>query len=406
MKTVGVVAEYNPFHNGHAYHLAESRKKAGNDAAVVSVMSGDFVQRGEAAVYSKYARAEAACRCGADLVVELPLPWSVASAEGFAKAALQILAAAGADALSFGCETEDLDVLVRVAELIGQEGFIEEVRRNLKENPEQSFAAARQQTAERILGMKLDCLRLPNSILALEYLKAIRQGKLLMEPLAVRRRGAGHDESGGGEFASARELRGLLAAGESIRASVPPAAEAVYALERENGREVTDQKQSDMLMLSRLRFLKREDYQALPDAADGLGDRLYDALRREPDCASARMAAASRRYPLARIQRVSLYAALGITEADMKQAPPYIRVLAFNEKGRSLLRERKERAGLPILIKPAQVRTLGPAAERCFSLGADAHDFYALHYANAQDRACGEDWRRGPVVCRQVQNRE
>ena len=399
MKTVGVVAEYNPFHNGHAYHLAESRRTAGEDAAVVAVMSGDFVQRGEAAVYSKYARAEAACRCGADLVVELPLPWAVASAEGFAKAAVQILAAVGADTLSFGCETEDLNELIQVAKLLGQEGFIEEVRRELKENPEQSFASARQQTAERVLGRKLSCLRMPNSILALEYLKAIRQENLPMKPLAVLRRGAAHDEAGGSEFVSARELRSRLAAGESIRDSVPPAAEAVYALERENGREVTDPKQADMLMLSRLRFLKREDYQALPDAGDGLGDRLYEALRREPDCASARMAAASRRYPLARIQRVSLYAALGITEADFRQKAEYIRVLAFNEKGRSLLHEQKDNAGLPILIKPAQVRALGPSAERCFTLGADAHDFYALHYANAQDRTCGDDWRRGPVVC-------
>ena len=125
MKTIGVVAEYNPFHNGHAYHLAESRRKAGEDAAVIAVMSGDFVQRGEAAVYSKYARAEAACRCGADLVIELPLPWCAASAEGFAKAAVHILGSLGADVLSFGCETEDLDELIRVAELIGQDSFID-----------------------------------------------------------------------------------------------------------------------------------------------------------------------------------------------------------------------------------------------------------------------------------------
>ena len=399
MKTIGVVAEYNPFHNGHAYHLAKSRREAGEEAAVIAVMSGDFVQRGEAAVYSKFARAEAACRCGADLVVELPLPWSVASAEGFAKAAVGILAAMGADTLSFGCETEDLDELIRVAELIGQDSFIDRVRTALKENPEQSFAAARQQAAEQILGRELDCMRRPNSILALEYLKAIRQGSFSLRPLAVRRRGAGHDETGGGEFASAMELRHRLAAGESIRDAVPPAAEAVYSREREAGREVTERRQTDILMLSRLRFLKKDDDRALPDAGDGLGDRLYDAVRREADYASVLRKASSRRYPLARIQRISLYAALGITESDIMQVPEYIRVLAFNEKGRILLHERREKAGLPVLIKPAQVRGLSPSAERCFTLGAEAHDFYALHYSNAEARLCGDDWRRGPVVC-------
>ena len=159
MKTIGVVAEYNPFHNGHAYHLAESRRIAGEDAAVIAVMSGDFVQRGEAAVYSKYARAEAACRCGADLVVELPLPWALASAEGFAKAAVKILAAMGTDLLSFGSETENLEELAAVADLLRQEGFIDRVRRMLKEHPEQNYAAARQQTAEQILGRKLDCMQ-------------------------------------------------------------------------------------------------------------------------------------------------------------------------------------------------------------------------------------------------------
>ena len=399
MKTIGVVAEYNPFHNGHEYHLAESRRKAGEGAAMIAVMSGDFVQRGEAAVFCMYARAEAACRSGADLVAELPLPWSLASAESFAKAAVQLLAAMNADAVSFGCETEDLDELTSVAELIGQESFIDRVRAALKENPEQSFAAARQQTAELLSGRKIDCLRQPNGILALEYLKAIQQGGFSIRPLVVRRRGAGHDETGGGEFASARELRSRLAEGESIRASVPPAAEAVYSLEREKGREVTDPKRKDLLMLSRLRFLKREDYQALPDAGDGLGDRLYEAVRSGQDYTSVLKAASSRRHPLARVQRVSLYAALGITESDLQQMPQYIRVLAFNEKGRSLLHDLRDKAALPVLTKTAQVRTLNPTAEHCFSLGADAHDFYTLHYSDAGIRVCGEDWRRGPAIC-------
>ena len=372
MKTIGVVAEYNPFHYGHAYHLAESRRIAGEDAAVIAVMSGDFVQRGEAAVYSKYARAEAACRCGADLVVELPLPWALASAEGFAKAAVKILAAMGTDLISFGSETEDLEELAAIADLLRQEDFIDRVRRMLKEHPEQNYAAARQQTAEQILGRKLDCMQRPNSILALEYLKAIQQDGLYIRPLVVLRKGAGHDEAGGGEYASASELRRRICAGESIRNSVPAAAELVFAREREAGREVSDKNRADLLMLSRLRFLKREDYRKLPDAGNGLGDRLYEALWNEPDCES---------------------------ESDFQRMPEFIRILAFNEKGRCLLHERKENAVLPILTKPAQLRSLYLSTESGFALNADAHDFYALHYTDRDSHICGEDWRRGPVFC-------
>ena len=399
MKTIGVVAEYNPFHNGHAYHLAESRRKAGEDAVVIAVMSGDFVQRGEAAVYSKYARAEAACLCGADLVLELPLPWSAASAEGFANAAVRMLAAVGADTLSFGCETEDLNELTAVADLIVQDSFIERVRSALKENPEQNFAAARQTAAEEILGRELKCMSLPNSILAIEYLKAIRKGELSLKPEPVLRSGPGHDEVGAGESASAAELRRRLRVGNSIGGSVPPKAEEVFRREREAGREAVSDRRAVLLMLSRLRFLKRDAFMTLPGAQDGLGERLYDAVHRENSYPAVLQAAATRRYPLARVRRTALYAVLGISAEVFSLPPQYARVLAFNERGRDLLHERREKTGIPVMVKPALVRNLSADAQTQFSLGADAHDFYTLFYPGEQLPQCGEDWRQGPSVC-------
>ena len=400
MKTIGIVAEYNPFHNGHAFHIAESRKRAGEDAVVIAAMSGDFVQRGEAAVYSKLARAEAACRCGADLVVELPVPWCIASAEGFARAAVHLLAALGADTLSFGCETEDLQELETVAALLQREEFIEEVRSYLTRYPDCSFAAARQAVAGQILGRSLPCMSLPNSILALEYLKAIQRGNYHIRPDAVLRKGSSHDAAGSDVLTSAADLRSRLRSGLSIASAVPDAAEKVYARERMAGRELSDEKLGGLLMLSRLRFLKRADFDAVPDAGNGLGGRLYDAVQKETDYSKVLQTASTRRYPLARIRRVALYAALGVTESDFSALPEYARVLAFNDRGRAFLHRRDDSDhALPVLIRPSSVRSVSAAAENRFQLGSAAHDFFTLHYRDTAVQRCGEDWRSGPVVC-------
>ena len=276
MKTIGIVAEYNPFHLGHARQIRESRKiteRTGEETAVIAVMSGDFVQRGEAAAFSKYARAEAACRSGADLVVELPLPWTLSSAEGFARGAVAMLADLGAEVLSFGCETEDstkqyrepvqtetdpdgealaaqkhLRELEETAELITSPGFTEAILQRLKTCPEQSFAAARQACIEERLGKALPFLQQPNNILALEYLKAIRELSLPLKPLAIPRRGAGHDERGENPIPSASELRDRLRSGRGIEGFVPAAAGEIYRREQQEGRAVLSPGEQERLL--------------------------------------------------------------------------------------------------------------------------------------------------------------
>ena len=423
MKTIGIVTEYNPFHLGHAWHVEESRRRAAygetengrnpallqsagplheteTDTAVIAVMSGDFVQRGDAALFSKYARAEAACRSGADLVVELPLPWVLTSAEGFACGAVSLLASLGVQYLSFGSESAaNLPELEQLSMLLAEPGFMEEIRDSLKKDPAQSFAAARQSCAEARLQRALPELQQPNNILALEYLKTIRNQNLSVTPLAIQRRGAGHDQAGESDFPSASELRRRVRDGPEIGAFVPGTADTVYRRECAAGRIAADRKRQDLLMLSRLRFLKKEDFLCLPDASDGLGTRLYRAVRSESTYDAVIHAAATRRYPLARVRRLCLCAALGINETDRRTIPPYARVLAFNEKGRALLHEADGQAGTPLLIRPSQVSRLGTAAQETFECGANAHDFYTLFYPSAEQRTCGDDWRNGPVIC-------
>ena len=432
MKTIGIVAEYNPFHLGHALQIRESRRRAqsdGEETAVIAVMSGDFVQRGEAAVFSKYARAEAACRSGADLVVELPLPWALSSAEGFARAAVAMLADLGAEILSFGCETGDsmkrygeaaqtetgpeeealaaqkhLRELEETAELMTSPGFTETILQRLKACPEQSFAAARQACAEEKLGKTLPFLQQPNSILGLEYLKAIRELSLPLKPLAIPRRGAGHDERGENPIPSASELRDRLRSGWGIEGFVPAEAEKIYRREQEEGRAALDAGVRGRLLLSRLRGLKEEEFRGLPDAGDGLGKRLYSAVRSETGYEDILRATATRRYPLARIRRLCVSAALGIPPLAAAGRPPYARILALNERGRRILRDAEAKQGLsgtgiPLLSKPAHVRELDDRAQMIFALGAQAHDFYTLFYPAEEQRVCGEDWRRGPAIC-------
>ena len=185
MAIIGIIAEYNPFHTGHEYHIARSRELLGADSTVICVMSGDFVQRGEAALYSKFARAEAACRCGADLVIELPLPWALSSAEGFARGAVGLLGALGATHLSFGSECGDVQRLERIAENLIDPAVNAEISRELNENANNSYASARQTVLARRLGDEAKLIEQPNNILAVEYLKAIYEQRLDITPMTV-----------------------------------------------------------------------------------------------------------------------------------------------------------------------------------------------------------------------------
>ena len=402
MKTIGIVAEYNPFHLGHAWHIRESRRKAaaeGEETAVIAVMSGDYVQRGEAAVFSKFARAEAACRSGADLVVELPLPWALSSAESFAEGAVSLLAALGAERISFGSETAELPLLEELAELILDPAFTEETCLLLKADPAQSFAVARQACAEARLGRALPELQQPNNILALEYLKAIRKNGLSLEPIAVRRRGAGHDETGENDIPSAAELRKRIRNGETVGYWLPTEAEAVFQRETEAGRTAFDSNRQELLLRARLRFLREEDFLLLPDAGEGLGTRLYRAVREQSSYSAILAAAVTKRYPLARIRRLCMSAALGLREGDREGIPSYARVLALNAKGRALLRRADRNPDIPLLTKPAHVHELETGAQKLFLLGAQAHDFYTLFYPVEEQQTCGEDWKTGPAIC-------
>lgn len=398
MEIIGVVCEYNPFHCGHEYHLMMSRRDVGGDAPVVCVMSGDFVQRGEPAMFSKFARAEAACLCGADLVVELPLPWSLSSAEGFARGAVGLLSALGVTRLSFGSETGETEPLEIIAQMLLDPNMTEEIKTELARDASLSFATARQKALEARLGELSEQIRYPNNILGVEYIKAIRTLHSEIRPMTVQRFGSGHDANGNSGPKSASELRSMISQGREVNGHIPEKALQIYRRETDSGRGPCTAQSLEAALLSRLRMLPSEMFETLPDGADGMGRRLYSAVREEPTLNAVLASAKNKRYALARIRRMCMCAALGVREGMNAGTPPYARILAANARGRELIKAAGEAGTVPIVTKPAAVRGLSKECVDIFTLGADARDFYVLANTAEAERRGGSDWRTGPKI--------
>ena len=397
MVIAGIVAEYNPFHNGHEWHIRRTREALGEDAVIVCCMSGDFVQRGEAAAYSKFARAEAAARCGADLVFELPLPWALSSAEGFARGAVGLLAQLGAvDVLSFGSECGDADALSAAAEALLDPSLGPEIREALADGV--PFAAARQSALALRSPESAALLSTPNNILAVEYIKALYDLRSDMRIITFRREGAEHDGAGSGSIRSASELRTHLAAGRDIAPFIPAAAAEVFAREHALGRGPVSGRDIEPLLLSRLRMLPDSAFEALPDASEGLANRLMRAAREEPGWDGVLSAAKTKRYALSRLRRMCMCACLGIRKGMADGLPPYARILAATARGREALRPIAGRTRIPIITKPAVARELPREALAVFELGASARDLYVLTASAREERRGGSDWRTGPAV--------
>lgn len=388
MNTIGIVAEYNPFHAGHAWHIQESRRLFSEETAVVAVMSGNWVQRGECAVTDKWARAGMALAGGVDLVLELPTVWAAASAEGFARGAMAVLEATGVvDVLSFGSERGEITPLLELARCLNSPEFSQALRREL--GPKKSFAQSRRQAVERLLGPdKAALLDTPNNNLGVEYLRFLPAG---MEAVTVPRRGTGHDsptEEDG--FPSASLLRQYLRAGDVTGAS------PFLPLSWKG--EAADMKWVERAVLARLRAMTRSEAEALPDSGDGLAVRLLSAAREAASLEELYALTKTRTYAHSRVRRLALCAFLGLRREDVPPAPPYLRVLGFNARGQQLLQEMARKADLPVLVKPAHIRRLSPQAQALFALEERFTDLFALCFPTP--RPGGLEWTTNPVILR------
>lgn len=384
MKVCGIVAEYNPFHLGHSYHIEKTRSEHGA-THIVAVMSGNFTQRGDVAVMDKFARTEAALKNGVDLVIELPVPYALGSAEQFATGAVSILDSLGCvDMISFGSECGDLSLLQETAGAVlyaqEHEDFFNLMRQGL------SYPTALQRTLEKHYEEEIiDALTEPNNTLAVEYLKALGEIGSKITPVTVKRRGAGHDaENAADGYASASAIRKMLLAGDDVSAYVPYLPQTDYA----------DIRNIETAILAKLRTLTPSEIEKAPNVLMGLENRIYKSARVSNNLGELYMLIKTKRYTMARIRRIVLSVFLGIKKQDLKVPPSYIRILGMNEKGREILAAAE--CGIPMDTSLKNLMKQGDKQHRLGHLEENAGNMYALAFR--KKRVCGLDYTAKPII--------
>ncbi len=394
MRVAGIICEFNPLHKGHAWMMEEVRRQGAD--AIVCAMSGNFVQRGEAAVADKLARAEMAVRCGADLVLELPTPWSANTAEKFALGGVTVLHKTGVVTdLAFGSECGDAAALQKLAAALDSEEYEEKLRALLTSG--ESFAVCRQKAVANLVGEEAALLDHPNNNLGVEYCRAMRGVGAAMNVITVPRMGAAHDGAPAQGVASASHIRQLLLRGETeaALAFMPPEAAGVLRREMTAGRAPASLQNCERAVLYQLRAMAEEDFAPYDTSGEGLYHRLYAAVRSETSVEAVLDAAKTKRYSHARLRRMVLAAWLNVK--DVPDDVPYLRILAANDTGRRLLRQMRD-GGAPVLTKAADVAALGAAAERLLQAEARRTDLYTLAFPDMSAGVCGREWRTSPVM--------
>ncbi len=387
MKTAAIIAEFDPFHNGHR-HLINEVRRAGY-THIAAIISGSFVQRGDIAQFSKFDRARAALACGVDLVAENPLPWAMSTANNFALGGVSIARTLCCDAVAFGSECGDIALLTRTAAALESDRIAPALKARLKSGV--TFAAAREGALAEI-GADCTAVTRPNDTLAVEYISAAKRISYNPEFIAVKRAGTGHN--GGkadGKIASSSAIRELIAKGDLKKALqfVPIESRGIWEESVAAGR-YADIATLQTAILAKLRVMPPERFRGLPDISEGLEKRIYNRSRTAATLDELYFSVKTKRYTLARIRRTVLSAFLDIDGGLFGTQPPYTRILAANGAGKEILKNSRERRNTRIIIRTSELR-----GDPVFALECAATDLFAL--ACRKPTPCGSDFTYGLI---------
>jgi predicted nucleotidyltransferase len=378
MKVAGVIAEYNPFHNGHSWQIAKIREILGQ-TPLIALISGHFTQRGEAAFADKWLRAAMAVRGGVDLVLELPFVKACKSAEFFARGGIEMLNALKiVDYLCFGAECANLDVLRAAAETLGTERAAACIKKVLKEGA--TYARAVETALKNLCPAADRSIHRPNSILAVEYIKALNRTASPIQPLAIERRPDAPDGTITSAAAFRRSLRAENIWTEDLLRPTPAFAAELIKRGRAEGRLLLDDSLIDKIALYLLRRLDAAEIRKISDSSEGLENRIKRAALRSSSLAECLEKISSVRYPKTRAARIVSQLLVLKDESGKTARPDYLRVLAFNARGRELIRKIKSRADLPVITNLPEFygKNIDEAVRRSLDADVAATDIFTL----------------------------
>ena len=385
MKVAAIISEYNPFHNGHQYQIDKTRELLGDDTAIIAIMSGNFTQRGELAITDKTIRAKAACECGVNLVLELPFPFSMSSAEFFAASGVKIANSIGiVDHLVFGSESGDIDEIANIADIISSEEFILTVDTlNASDSHKnKGYPEICEEALKRIYGKNIpESFFSPNNILAIEYVKALKKEKSSISPITIKRVGAGYNDAltQGTAFQSASAIReGFSNNGVSALDFVPKKAKDAFLTAEQNGKLPADQSRLDSAVIASFRLSSPQTFDDIHDAKGGLYNRLCENSAKVSSIYSLTSKTETKKYTKARIRRAVWNSYFGVTSSDVRALPKYTQVLAMDDIGRSLLKQIKKISEFAVITKPSSYTEFDNDVIRQAELSHRADSVYGL----------------------------
>ena len=404
-KVVGIIAEYNPFHNGHSYHIQNTKTQTGADF-VVAVMTGNFTQRGNTSVIDKWEKTKMALNGDADLVIELPTIYSVSSAENFANGAVKILNELGiVDTISFGMEADDVSTLNNIANVLVNEPPEYKTILEHELGKGNSFPKARENALMMYLNdikRYANVVKGSNNILAIEYLKALKKQKSSIVPFGVKREKVYYNSTKIiDEYASATGIRNLLLHNqlEEVRKVMPSKSYSILLNNLRQGTYVLDIIAYNDEIIYKLRSMTVKQIANLPDVSEGLEYLIKEVSNKTNNLIELINGIKSKRYTQTRIQRILLYALLGITKKDMeisKKMTPYIRVLGCSENGKMLLSQINSKAKVITSFKKFEKTNKNRKIKRMLELDKKATDIYTLGYK--KESKAGLDYTKGLIL--------